>query len=279
MQRQLPEFIREDYTAFVAFIEAYYEFMRQNYDVDMLSVRDIDNTLDEFIKYFKREFAIDIPQTLIDDRFLISKIKDYYLTKGTDQSFYIMMAILFGKDVTIEYPSRQMLRASDGKWNQDVSVFAYVNAGDPAMVVGRLVDVVTATKIIRVQVDKTQNVEIEVDRVRQVAENIYEFYIDRRFFGNINVGDIVRYQNKEAGIDFSGTILPTTSSLQILATNEKIFIPCPRKNKYDNGTIHTLPIPTLFAITERTFNKRFTNSQSLIQYIAISVISSGLPRL
>lgn len=210
VKSQLPEFIREDYTAFAAFLEAYYDFLKQNYDVNLLDVRDIDNTLDGFVKYFKREFAIDIPSTLTDDRFLISKIKEYYLAKGTDRSFQVLMSLLFGKNASVEYPSRQMLRASDGKWNQDVSIFAKVNAGLPEMIIGRLVDIVTPTKIIKVQIDKTQNVEVEVDRIVRISEDTYEFFIDRRFFGNISVGDRMRYSNL-----FDATIVSTTSKAQI----------------------------------------------------------------
>ena len=210
VKSQLPEFVREDYQTFTAFLEAYYTFIRDNYDINLLEVRDVDKTLDEFVKYFKSEFTKDIPQTLIDDRFLVKHAKDYYLTKGTEVSYQILIALLFGKQVTLEYPSRQMLRASDGRWNQDVSVFAKVNAGNPDMVVGRIIDVVTPTRVIRVQVDKTQNVEIEVDRVRQVAPDIYEFYIDRRFFGKISIGDRMRYSNV-----FDATILPTTATIQI----------------------------------------------------------------
>lgn len=210
VKSQLPEFVREDYQTFIAFIEAYYDFLKQNYDIDLLKTRDIDDTLDQFIKYFKSEYAKDIPETLLNDRFLITKIKDYYLAKGTGVSFEILLALLYGKSITIDYPSRQMLRASDGKWNQDVSVFARVNAGDPNVIVGRLVDVVTPTRIIRVQINKSQTVEIEVDRIRQVVPGIYEFYIDRRFFGNVNIGDRLRYADV-----FDATILPTTAKIQI----------------------------------------------------------------
>jgi hypothetical protein len=210
VKSQLPEFVREDYQTFIAFLEAYYTFIKNNYDVDLLETRDVDNTLDEFVKYFKSEFGKDIPQTLVDDRFLIKHVKDYYLTKGTEVSYQILLALLYGKNVTLSYPGKQMLRASDGKWNQDVSVFARVNAGNTDMVVGRIIDVVTPTRIIRVQVDKTQNVEIEVDRVRKIAENIYEFYIDRRFFGKISVGDRMRYSDV-----FDATILSTTAAVTI----------------------------------------------------------------
>ena len=69
------------------------------------------------------------------------------------------------------------------------------------------------------------------------------------------------------------------SSLQNLATNEKIFIPWPLVNKYENGTIHTFDMPMLFVITCNLFINSFTNIQSLIQYTAISLILSDVPCL
>jgi hypothetical protein len=208
---QLPEFIREDYPTFVAFLEAYYEFLNQQ-DVDLYKIKDIDKTLDNFLEYFKNELAPRfIDQPSIDKRFLLSNIKDQHLAKGSEASFKLLFRLMFNKNVIVEYPGRQLLRASDGKWNQDVSIFAYVNAGNPDDVVGRLVDIVTPNKTIRVLVDRRQDVEVEVDRVVTIAENVYEFYIDRRFFGNIAVGDKLRY----AGI-FDATILSTTSNVQIV---------------------------------------------------------------
>ena len=207
---QLPEFIREDYPTFVAFLEAYYEYLEQN-DMDMYKVRDIDTTLDSFIDYLKNELApsaFATPQG--DKRFLLSNIKDAHLAKGSEASYKLLFRLLFNKNVTVQYPGRQILRASDGKWNQDVSVFAKVNAGDPNDIVGRLVEVVTPNRIIRVLVDRRQDVEVEVDRFVQISPDTFEFYIDRRFFGDISVGDRMRYE----GI-FDATIVATTSKLTI----------------------------------------------------------------
>jgi hypothetical protein len=208
---QLPEFIREDYPTFVAFLESYYEFL-ETQDVDVYNIRDIDKTLDTFIDYFKNELApnYNISQLGEDKRFILSRIKDQHLAKGSEASYKLLFRLLFNKNVTVEYPGKQMLRASDGKWNQDVSVFGRVNAGDPNDIVGKLVDVVTPNRIIRVLVDRRQDVEIEVDRFVQISPDTYEFYVDRRFFGDINVGDRLRYD----GI-FDATIVSTTSAVEI----------------------------------------------------------------
>ena len=207
---QLPEFVREDYPNFIAFLEAYYEFLEANTTSDFKSVRDLDDTLDSFLTYFKSELATNIPYTKVNERFLIENIKDQYLAKGSEASFKLLFRILFDKEITLSYPGRQMLRASDGKWNQDVSVFAKVNAGTPDMIVGKMVDVVTPSKIIRVLVDRRQDVEIEVDRVTQISPDVYEFFIDRRFFGTIAVSDRLRYTTI-----FDATIVQTTSKVVI----------------------------------------------------------------
>ena len=216
---QVPEFVREDYTTFVDFLKAYYEFIDQNYDTQFTKLRDLDTTLDSFLEHFKNELAHNIPYTVVNERFLLERIKDQYLAKGSEASFKLLFKMLFNKEVVLDYPATQILRASDGRWNQDVSIFVYVNAGDPDMVVGKLVDVITPNRIIRLQVDKRQYVEIEVDNVVQISENVYELFIDRRFFGDINIGDKIRYSTT-----FDATILATTSRVEIQRNGKKFKI-------------------------------------------------------
>jgi hypothetical protein len=215
VRSQLPEFIREDYQTFLNFLEAYYEFVEQG-EVDLKTLRDLDTTLESFIRYFKNELASNLPYSTVDTKFLLQHIKEHYNAKGSEASFRLLFRVLFNKEVTLEYPSKQILRASDGRWNQDVSLFARILTGNPQDPVGKLVDVVTPTKIIRVLVDRRQDVEIEVDRAIRVSDDVYEFLIDRRFFGNVSVGDRLRYRNDDAGIYFTAEILATTVDLQIL---------------------------------------------------------------
>jgi hypothetical protein len=212
---QLPEFIRDDYQTFVDFLKAYYEFLESTQQ-DPISLRDLDTTLDTFITYFKSELATSLPYSTVDERFLLSKIKDLYLAKGSEASFRLLFRILFNKTIELDYPATQMLRASDGKWNQDVSVFVNILVGKPEDIVGKLVDVVTQTKIIRVLIDRRQYVEVEVDRAIRISNNLYELILDRRFFGTISVGDTLRYIDPATNqLVFNAQILPTTSNLII----------------------------------------------------------------
>jgi hypothetical protein len=87
--------------------------------------------------------------------------------------------------------------------------------GNPQDIVGKLVDVITQTKVVRVLVDRRQYVEVEVDRAIRISEDVYEFILDRRFFGTISVGDQLRYLDNNNNLVFNGIILPTTASLKI----------------------------------------------------------------
>ena len=146
---QLPDFVRADYPTFIAFVEAYYEYL-DNQGVDLKSLRDLDTTIDSFIQYFKRELAINLPSEItVDERFLLQHIKDQYLAKGSEGSFKLLFRLLFNKNVTVNYPGRQMLRASDGRWQQDVSIFVNVTLGDPADIDGKLVDVIKPNRTFK----------------------------------------------------------------------------------------------------------------------------------
>jgi hypothetical protein len=211
VSRQLPEHIREDYPTFVAFVEAYYEYL-QAQGVDFSTIRDIDQTLASFVVQFKKELAHNLPNIVEDERFLLQNVKDQYLAKGSEGSYKLLFRLLFGKEVELVYPGRSMLRASDGRWNQEISVFAKVDYGNAENVVGKLVDIQTPTRILRVLIDRRQDIVGEVDRIVLIDPNqqVYEFFLDKRFFGNVNPGDRIRYRD-----EFQATILPATKTLDV----------------------------------------------------------------
>lgn len=209
VSRQIPEFVREDHSKFVAFIEAYYEFL-QSQGVTYNEIKDVDLTLDKFIGEIKKELAYNIPYIVEDERFFLSKIKDQYLAKGSEASFKLLFKLLFNKEVELTYPGKQMLRASDGRWNQETSIFAKVIFGNPEDVVGKIVEIQSFNKILRVQVDKKQEITGEVERIVNVGNNVYEFFIDRKFYGRIFPGNTLKLGNT-----FQATILPITSVVKV----------------------------------------------------------------
>lgn len=233
VSRQLPEHIREDYPTFVAFVEAYYEYL-QAQGVDFSTIRDIDQTLESFIDQFKKELSYNLPNvTHCDERFLLQNIKDQYLAKGSEASYKLLFRLLYGKEVELIYPGRSMLRASDGRWNQEISLFAKIDYGNPDDVVGKLVDIQTASKLIRVLIDRRQDIIGEVDRIVLIdpAQQVYEFFLDKRFFGNVTPGDKIKYRD-----EFQATILPATKKLSIVQQGKNFRIGQVFELRSGNGT-------------------------------------------
>lgn len=135
VNKQLPEFVREDYPLFVSFLEAYYEFLETerytNVDGEIVSqknnlteklkqlknISDIDYSLDDFEQQFFNTFIPYLPQdTAVSKDFLIKNILPLYKSKGTQKSFQYLFRLLFGEEIQVEYPGDKVLRASDGKW-------------------------------------------------------------------------------------------------------------------------------------------------------------------
>ena len=91
---QLPAFIREDpnYSTFVLFLQAYYEWMEQQGGAVYESKKipdyyDIDSTLDSFLDYFKTQFLNLFPQgSLVDERKLLKHSREIFGTKHSDST-------------------------------------------------------------------------------------------------------------------------------------------------------------------------------------------------
>jgi hypothetical protein len=151
VNKQLPEFIREEYPQFISFLEAYYQFLENEQVVNGISqendlttklknlryISDIDSSISEFEEQFYNQFLSLLPKdTKVDKAFLIKNILPLYQAKGTEKSFYFLFRLLFGEDIALTYPRNQILRTSDGKWSieniirTDVELYSeYVSDG------------------------------------------------------------------------------------------------------------------------------------------------------
>jgi len=130
INRQLPEYVRNEYPLFKSFLEAYYEFLEQkqgtqkndltNASKALRSISDVDVSIDDFENNFFNSFATLFPkETAVDKSILIKNALPFYLSKGSEKSFQFLFRLLFGQEVDIIYPKDNVLRASDGKWTSN----------------------------------------------------------------------------------------------------------------------------------------------------------------
>lgn len=208
---QLPEFIQSDYTTFVAFIEAYYEFLEQDQGAQELiqnsrSYSDLDKTTDAFVNYFLKNYASDIPVTVsANKKLLIKRIKDLYESKGSELSFKLLFRLLFNEDVSLSYPFDFVLRASDGRWQQEVSIRVETVEGDRSSLTNRL---------LRYTFNNV-TYETPILRTGELTSTLTEVYIDPNLAApNYTLGDTIEVYSGSTLL-FSGIVRPTTVSARI----------------------------------------------------------------
>ena len=129
LKYKLPDFVREDHELFVAFVQAYYEWMEQEgqahhflqtYRENM----DVDRASDAFIDEFMVEFADTFPKTtLIPRNVLLKTIREFYLAKGSEDSFRFIFTVLFNTEIEIIYPREFLQIASGGDYTSDVIAY------------------------------------------------------------------------------------------------------------------------------------------------------------
>ena len=114
---------------------------------ELLSFRDPDKTISNFLTKFRNEFLNTLPENLdsdVDKRKLIKNVKSLYRSKGTSRGHDLFFRLLFDEPSEIFYPREQMLRTSDGKWDTKLILRAIqstgqLTTGDTSDLVGRTI--------------------------------------------------------------------------------------------------------------------------------------------
>ena len=123
IETQFPDIYREEGEVLIAFTKAYYEFLESDnryaskISRQMFDIRDIDTSMDDFLKSFKETYLADFPfKFKTDTKFAIKNIVNYYRTKGSKESLSLLMKLLFEEEVSVYYPGEDVLKPSDSDW-------------------------------------------------------------------------------------------------------------------------------------------------------------------
>jgi hypothetical protein len=132
VNRQVPEFVRDEYPTFVTFLEAYYQFLEGTANTgttannlvttakSLRDIRDVDSSLEEFQTNFYNTYASLIPLDVQANKELLFKhLVPLYKTKGSDASFKLLFRLIFGVDIDVILPKNNVLKASSSKWQID----------------------------------------------------------------------------------------------------------------------------------------------------------------
>ena len=213
VKHHLPEFIRSDYTLFVYFLEAYYRFLEQDYSPqeiiqDIQTYADIDKTTPAFVYYFLQNYAKDLPlEVKGNKRLLIKRISDLYTAKGSSLSFDILFRVLYNTIVEVKYPYENVLKASDGNWNQKTSIAVEVVNGTR--------DVIT-NKYLTYTYNGAK-FETPILATKLLLNDVVEITLDNnKIASGYNIGEYVYSYDTLGKEIFKGKILSTPVSYSIL---------------------------------------------------------------
>ncbi len=124
VKNQFPDFYKQDGDNFIAFLEAYYQWMEQEEGLitqsrQLLETNDIDLTADKFLDHFKQKYMRDLPVELIGNQRLFQKhILELYRSKGSDAGLKLFFRLLYNEDVDTYVPSYDIFKTSDAVWKQ-----------------------------------------------------------------------------------------------------------------------------------------------------------------
>lgn len=126
IERQFPDFYREEGRDFIYFVKKYYEYLEQTDTGILFDTRrlpdysDIDKTREEFLKYFVNKYMNGIPLSMLaDKRFIEKHILDLYRSKGSIEGIRLLFRLLYNEEIQMYIPQYDVLRPSDGKWMKD----------------------------------------------------------------------------------------------------------------------------------------------------------------
>lgn len=161
VQYQLPDFVRDNYDTFQAFLVAYYEFTEQNTEVQYAiqnseSYKDIDTTIDAFVDNFLEQYAYDLPKSVFLDqqfktastsntieskRAFAKRLMKYYGSKGSEAGINLLFRLLFNETPTIYYPKEDLFKPSSGLWKvrETIKILDIANVGTFANTLGGVI--------------------------------------------------------------------------------------------------------------------------------------------
>ena len=82
---------------------------------------NVDNTTSYLLDEMYRQFMDAIPETLAsgtNKRNLLKNVRDLYSSKGTSEGHKLFLRLMFAEEADVFYPTKYMLRTSDGIWTK-----------------------------------------------------------------------------------------------------------------------------------------------------------------
>jgi hypothetical protein len=267
VNRQVPEFIRDEYPLFITFLEAYYEFLETKQGTqlndltqrakDLRHLSDVDESIVDFENNFFNTYATLLPKDVqVDKAFLIKNVLPLYLAKGSEKSFKLLFRMLFNDEVDIILPKNAVLRASDGRWTVD----NILKVENDIWTINEANGTQTYFRIA--QESSEGEVNVYVDDVLQTFGTDYLLFRDDRYVIFTNpptAGSIIKVYYLNFDPIFLNPIFSGGVQITGLTSGATAIVEKSVKKIISNGT--NLGNPLEIFINNKTLNGNFINGE------------------
>ena len=134
---QIPDYVQEFYPLFVVFVTKYFEWLEQpgNPQEIIQNIQlnaDIDTTASSLAAKFMSIYAPSFPQvSALDRTILVKNFREFYRSKGSEESFRYFFRAFFNDDIVIKLPGDQLFSPSSADWYVEKKLRVNAVSGDP----------------------------------------------------------------------------------------------------------------------------------------------------
>lgn len=165
----------------------------------LLDYSDIDNTTEDFLKYFQKDFMPNIDlASLQNSRLTIKNIKDLYKKKGTEESLQFLMRVLYAQDAEVRYPVKELITVGESGYSQQRKMRVTMTNGIPEA--NDKVTQYSADGLTIVAQAIIENVYVDV------GDDNYSFEISNNHVGTFTEGSTVTILDRDGITTLTATI-------------------------------------------------------------------------
>ena len=166
----------------------------------LLDYSDIDNTTEDFLQYFQKDFMPNIDlASLQNSRLTIKNIKDLYKKKGTEESLQFLMRVLYAQDAEIRYPVKELITVGESGYSQQRKMRVTMTNGIPE----------ANDKVTQYSVDGSGTILAQaiIENVYvDVGDDNYSFEISNNHVGTFTEGSTVTILDRDGITTLTATI-------------------------------------------------------------------------
>lgn len=147
-ESKLPEYVRESYPNFVNFIKDHISFLEQD-DGFLRIIQDWRENnepslqVEPYITAILKDLGFESGQHLqVNKNLMLLVLRDFYLARGSEESFRLLFRSLFGEEARVRYPREEMLVPSNAAYGSRHYIFTSANSRDTEVFADLLANVV-----------------------------------------------------------------------------------------------------------------------------------------